>query len=397
VSNLDISNLPNKQKELFNQIEKKFTLNKLKQLGTFKRGRGISNEDLTEIGYPCITYGQLYTRFHGLIMKSVTFINETTMKGSSESTKGDILFPGSGETLEEIGKASVNLLDETLYAGGDIIIFTPNEKIDSLYLSYLLNSKLYQVQIRRLGQGHSVVHIYVKDLENIVVPVPRLEEQIKIASILSTWDRAIELKEQEVKKIRELYRYLIQDLYRQYEGGVAIRDCVIKTTKSLEVKNTYIEISDINIENKTYSITDKIPVKGAKKANKGTILVSKVRPTRGAITILKESSYVSSALSQLSAKKGYLSEFIFYALQTNRFSYMMGSLSTGSTYPTINDDDVLSYKIPDLEINKQKEVVKVLSLIHNRIMLLEKNILHLKLQKKGLMQQLLTGKIRVQV
>lgn len=74
----------------------------------------------------------------------------------------------------------------------------------------------------------------------------------------------------------------------------------------------------------------------------------------------------------------------------------MGSLSTGSTYPTINDDDVLSFKVPNRDREDQDILASNLENLEKKIKLLNDEISLLKLQKKGLMQQLLTGKIRVQ-
>ena len=54
---VNMSSIPINQRELFDQIQKEFNLSQLKHLGTFKHGKGISNGDLKENGYPCITYG----------------------------------------------------------------------------------------------------------------------------------------------------------------------------------------------------------------------------------------------------------------------------------------------------------------------------------------------------
>jgi type I restriction enzyme S subunit len=160
----------------------------------------------------------LYTKYHGRIDKIDTFIDYETSKISESINYGDILFPGSGETIEEIGKASVNLIRDTVFTGGDIVIFTPSENIDSLFLSYILNSSIYRIQSRRLGQGHSVVHIYGKDLEDVIIPVPSIKVQKKIALILSTWDDKLELLKNLLKISTREKKALTSKVYRGLVG-----------------------------------------------------------------------------------------------------------------------------------------------------------------------------------
>ena len=83
---------------------------------------------------------------------------------SEEIYKNDILFTGSGETADEIGKASAYIFEVKAYAGGDIIIMRPSNG-DSVFISYFLNSDSGRKQRRMLGQGHSVVHIYPNSLK----------------------------------------------------------------------------------------------------------------------------------------------------------------------------------------------------------------------------------------
>ncbi len=77
----------------------------LGELGTFSKGKGILKEQVILEGLPCIRYGEIYTTYDFIIKDFKSFINEDVAKESNEIKKGDILFAGSGETAEEIGKA----------------------------------------------------------------------------------------------------------------------------------------------------------------------------------------------------------------------------------------------------------------------------------------------------
>lgn len=113
----------------------------LDNLGVFSKGKGISKNQLSLSGYPCIRYGEIYTNHDTVIREYFSFISPKIAEESYKIQKNDILFAGSGETAEDIGKAVVFIGDEEVYAGGDIIVFSP-QGINSIFLSYCLNSNL---------------------------------------------------------------------------------------------------------------------------------------------------------------------------------------------------------------------------------------------------------------
>ena len=173
----------------------------LKDIGNFLRGSGISKKDLSDTGIPAIRYGDIYTKYDFVIKNVSSFTNS---KGT-ELKKGDILFAGSGETAEEIGKSVAFIDDYKAFAGGDIIIFRPNIDLNSLFLSYILNSGKCRKDISIMGQGHTVVHIYASSLEILKVILPPLDEQKRIAEILSTFDDLIENLKKLIAK-KEIYK-----------------------------------------------------------------------------------------------------------------------------------------------------------------------------------------------
>ena len=185
----------------------------LEELGDFTKGMGITKVELVEQGIPCIRYGEIYTVHHFVVSKFYSFISKETAKESRKIAKNDILFAGSGETLEDIGKAVVFIGNEEVYAGGDIIIFSPtNINLDSTYLSYLLNSEFVRKQIRTFGQGQSVVHLYTRDISKIKIILPPLAEQTAIAKILNTADAEIQETKAYLKTLKHQKKGLMQSL-----------------------------------------------------------------------------------------------------------------------------------------------------------------------------------------
>ena len=111
--------------EWIGKIPEDWNIKRLASLGKFSKGSGISRENLTEEGQPVILYGDIYTKYNIRTTKVVSHISLETAKNSVSLTKGDLLFTGSGETVEDIGKTIVYDGDERVFVGGDIIIFSP--------------------------------------------------------------------------------------------------------------------------------------------------------------------------------------------------------------------------------------------------------------------------------
>jgi type I restriction enzyme S subunit len=176
-------------------IPEDWEVKSLENIGLFKKGKNIPKKDLISEGVPCVLYGEIYTEYNFTSNKLNSFIPHAIAQQSTSINKGDILFAGSGETAEEIGKCFTYLGDEKACAGGDINIFCPLND-DSTFLGYLLNSVQVNKQKSNLGQGSSVVHIYSSSLKTILIPLPLLPEQQAIASALNDVDALITALEQ---------------------------------------------------------------------------------------------------------------------------------------------------------------------------------------------------------
>jgi type I restriction enzyme, S subunit len=186
-------------------------IKKLEEIGTIKKGRHISKRQLSTQGKPCVLYGEIYTRYDYVADELVSFIPKEVAERATVIESGDILFAGSGETAEEIGKCFAYVGNKKAYAGGDLIVLSPTEG-DSTFLGYQLNSATVREQKANLGQGVSVVHIYGSNLASIRVPFPSLPEQHAIATVLSDMDAEIAALEARRDKTRALKQGMMQQL-----------------------------------------------------------------------------------------------------------------------------------------------------------------------------------------
>ena len=183
----------------------------LGDLGAFSKGRGIRRDDVSDEGVPCIRYGELYTRYKDYVLKPVARIPLTAASESLPIKSGDLLFAGSGETSGEIGSCAAYLGKEQAYVGGDVVVLTPLSQ-NSLYLGYLMNHPIVTAQKARMAQGDAVVHISSRNLAQVRIDLPPLEEQASIAAALSDMDAEISALEQRMDKTRALKQGMMQQL-----------------------------------------------------------------------------------------------------------------------------------------------------------------------------------------
>ena len=186
-------------------------LTTLKAVGTFSKGKGIRRNEVVTEGLPCIRYGEIYTHHNDYIRDFLSFIPLEVARRSRRLRKGDLLFAGSGETAEEIGKCVAFLDEIEAYAGSDIVILTPSGH-NSMYLGYLMNHPSIAQQKARMGQGDAVVHISARNLAQLNVRLPAASEQAAIATVLSDIDAELAALEVRLAKTRALKQGMMQEL-----------------------------------------------------------------------------------------------------------------------------------------------------------------------------------------
>jgi len=155
----------------------------LADIGIFSKGKGLMKDDIVDDGVPCIRYGEIYTQYNDYTNQLYSHISPEVAKESQRIRKGDLLFTGSGETAEEIGKCITYLGEEEAYAGGDVIIFSPIEN-DSMFLSYLMNHTSIVDQKARMGQGEVIVHISARNLALVKLHLPPLQDEERAIAIV---------------------------------------------------------------------------------------------------------------------------------------------------------------------------------------------------------------------
>ena len=169
----------------------------LRTAATFSKGSGYSKNDLKENGTPIILYGRLYTKYETVISEVDTFVD--VQPNSVYSTGHEVIVPASGETAEDISRASF-VAKSGILLGGDLNIIVPDDYINPVFLALTISNGNQQKELSKRAQGKSVVHIHNSDLENVVLLYPKYEEQEKIGEYFSKLDSLITLHQHKPNK-----------------------------------------------------------------------------------------------------------------------------------------------------------------------------------------------------
>lgn len=201
------------------QIPKHWEVIKLKYIATrIYKGSGITKEQVFENGdTPCVRYGEIYTKYNYSFDECFSYTFEKVLNSTSYFGYGDILFTCTGELIEEIGKNVVYLGYKKCLAGGDIIIL--NHKQNPSFLNYALDCNYARNQ-KSYGKAKlKVVHISSREISNLFVVLPPLNEQKEIAEFLDKKCEKIDrLNENYTKQITALKEYKKSLIYECVTG-----------------------------------------------------------------------------------------------------------------------------------------------------------------------------------
>lgn len=288
------------------------------------------------------------------------------------------------------------------------------ENVDGKWLAEsLITEKIkYQIKDIATGTSNSMKNISKPSFLAIKVPFTRYEEQKKIASILVLWYKAIELKEELLQEKQKQKKGLME---RLLTGKVRLSDFnetwkEVKLGSAIDVikKEAVTSPQDYNL------LTVKLHVKGIEATGKkpnatekgrpyylrmpGELLIGRQNFHNGGIGIVPNdmNDYIASnAITSLKVINGDL-QFYFYYLSNSSFYKRVGNIIGGTGQKEISETMLKKLKVTvPANIEEQKKIAKIIGVANAEVELLEKEIDLLKSQKKGLMQLLLTGIVRV--
>ncbi|HEL2437544.1 TPA: restriction endonuclease subunit S [Streptococcus suis] len=192
---------------------------KLREVATFVKGNGYSKKDLVIEGSPIILYGRLYTKYETVISEVDTFVSVEDNKNSVVySEGGEVLVPASGESSLDIARASV-VAKKGIILGGDINIIRLHSEIFPVFLALTISNGKQQKGLSKRAQGKSVVHLHNSDLKKVDLDFPTLPEQEAIGNFFSDLDQLITLHQRKLDDVKELKKALLQKMFPKGNGN----------------------------------------------------------------------------------------------------------------------------------------------------------------------------------
>lgn len=334
---------------------------------------------------------------------------------------GDVLFNRTSETTDEIGLTAVYYGKEEVVFGGFVIRGRPKDSsINDNFKRYCFRSKTVRDQIVKSGQGAIRTNIGQGDLEKVKVPLPPLPEQRAIAQMLSIWDEAI-TKTQALIAQKELRKkWLMQNLLTEkkrlkgFSGEwkeKKVKDVFVRVTrKNTEVNTNVVTISaqrgfvrQTDFFNK--SIASEI-LDNYFLVQKGEFCYNKsysngypwgaTKRLNGFNKAVVTTLYICFGIKDRSETSGDFFEQYFEANLLDRGLTKIAH-EGGRAHGLLNvtPTDFFELEIPFPSIEEQTAIAQVMQAADKEIQLLKAKTDKLREQKKGMMQVLLTGKVRI--
>lgn len=402
------------------RIPEDWEVKPLADIGYFSKGAGISRAEAFSGNIPAIRYGEIYTCHNDYIKSFYSFISQSVAESSVQIFNGDILFAASGETKEEIGKSVAYTENETAFSGGDIIILhSDTEKFDAKFCGYALNAKYVIKQKAQRGQGDAVVHIVPRDLATILFAFPKEKsEQTRIATALSNIDALISELSRLIEKKRAIKQGVMQQLLTGKKRLKGFNEPWVakKLGEICEFQNGYTPSKAVNSfwENGTipWFRMEDIRTNGrilsdaiqhiTEEAVKGNLfpansIIMSTTATIGEHALLIVDSLANQRFTNLIIRKSltqavdvmWFYHYCFILGEWCRRNINEGGLAA------VNMEDFSKVTIAVPRINEQNAIASVLTSMDKEISALEAKKAKFEQIKQGMMQQLLTGKIRL--
>lgn len=329
---------------------------------------------------------------------------------NSQLKVNDVLTTQTGE----IGTSALvpNDLDGANCHALIISRFKKNLASPSFY-SQFFNSPMGMRALHEISSGAILKHINVGEMVKLKVPVPPFEEQEAIADHLDTWDRACDLTERLIAAKQERRIWLMQQLLtgkRRLSGfekkwkevciGDYLRESRIPGSHGKSARKITVKLYGLGVLPKTDvregSESTKYYIR-----NSGQFIYSKLDFLNGAFGIVPKEldGYESTLDLPCFDFRGQLEpKFLLNLVSRDAFySRFLGSAMGGRKARRVNPSEFFAIQIILPEIEEQQAIVKVIDTADRELNLLRAQLDALREQKKGLMQQLLTGKVRVKV
>ena len=355
-------------------------------IADYSKGNGYSKGDLTDAGTPIILYGRLYTKYQFAISEVDTFA--VPRNGAVYSQGNEVIVPASGETAEDIARASA-VEKSGVLLGGDLNILRPFDFINPLFLALAISNGEPQKELAKKAQGKSVVHIHNTDIQEVTIAYPSRTEQDRIVSVFRQLDNLITLHQRKCifftgragrlistvnkKRITSSWEQRkLSEMCGTFEYGLNA------AAKEFDGKNKYIRITDIDDASREFLLSDlsspDICLDGMSKylLSSGDIVFARTGASVGKTYIYRENDgivYFAGFLIRAKVNQDNDAEFVFQSTLSPSYEKYIRITSQRSGQPGVNAQEYGEYDLFAPSKEEQQRIGHFLRGINNLITL----------------------------
>lgn len=324
--------------------------------------------------------------------------------------RGDILFNGSSETPNEIAYSSVYIGDEKIVFGAFVMRGRQHKKLLlPEYAKYCFKAETVRKEIIRRGQGAIRVNIGQKDLSKVSIIIPPIEEQKRIASILDEWARMIEKMESLInakeKQFDWLYKqyftpnstitsswesHRIGDFVRERNEKSTISDlypCLTSSKRGMFLQDEYFSKQVASQDNTGYKIMVRGDFTFRSMSDNGIFVFNQQN--------IVDKGLISPAYGVFAPNSNMDADYLYYFLNSDGFRRTLTREIQGGTRLSLKLNTLKQLAVEIPEMDEQKRIAEALNTAKQEIGVLRALVEQYRIQKRGLMQKLLSGEWQV--
>ena len=354
-------------------------------IADYSKGNGYSKGDLTDAGTPIILYGRLYTKYQFAISEVDTFA--VPRNGAVYSQGNEVIVPASGETAEDIARASA-VEKSGVLLGGDLNILRPFDFINPLFLALAISNGEPQKELAKKAQGKSVVHIHNTDIQEVTIAYPSRTEQDRIVSVFRQLDNLITLHQRKCALLFSPFQSFISMMFTtstfSWEQRKLSEMCgtfeygLNAAAKEFDGKNKYIRITDIDDASREFLLSDlsspDICLDGMSKylLSSGDIVFARTGASVGKTYIYRENDgivYFAGFLIRAKVNQDNDAEFVFQSTLSPSYEKYIRITSQRSGQPGVNAQEYGEYDLFAPSKEEQQRIGHFLRGIDNLITL----------------------------
>ncbi len=377
-------NVPNLR---FPEFSGEWKSNELHKVASLSKGTGISKDQLSDSGHPCILYGELYTKYKSEIIREVYSKTQLDVANLVKSHTNDVIIPCSGEAAIEIATARCVLIPDVLL-GGDLNIIRLNGRHDGGFFAYQLNGKR-KVDIAKVAQGVSVVHLYGEHLKKVKVSYPSLKEQQKISSFLALLDERIATQIKIIEDLKKLKSAISNEIFEQTSNRICelkeIASVIMGQSPSSHAYNNNAEglpLIQGNLDIENGQLSPRIYTHEITQTCECGDVILTVRAPVGEIAIAQQEACIGRGVCSIRPHVKNDTNLIYQFLQY--FKPKWGSLEQGSTFTAVSGTDIRGIAVSIPSADK----IELLNVYDNKIRVESRILTNLTQQKQYLLAQM---------